>query len=219
MVGWSERRWKSLFLTIWGGQALSLFGSRLVQFALVWWLAKTAESATALALAGMMAYVPMVLLGPFAGALVDRWNRRVVMLFADTSIALATAILAVLFATGNAHVPLVYGVMFVRAIGGAFHWPAMQAATTLMVPKEQLTRVAGLNQTLRGLAMVLAPGLAAALFDVLDVQGVLAIDVATAAIAVTPLLFIRIPEIAERGPEAPRPSVLKGLREGLAFAA
>jgi len=217
MIGWSHGRWKPLFFTIWGGQALSLLGSRLVQFALVWWLTKTTGSATVLALAGMMAYVPVVFLGPFAGALVDRWSRRRTMLFADTSIALATGILAVLFAAGNALVPLVYGLLFVRAVGGAFHWPAIQAATALMVPKEHLTRVAGLNQALHGLGMVLSPPLGALLLEILDVQGVLAIDVVTWAIAVVPLLSIRIPEPAESSTEPAGSSVLTGLREGLRF--
>ncbi len=217
MIAWNRERWKPHFFTIWGGQALSLLGSRLVQFALVWWLTKTTGSATVLALAGMMAYLPVVFLGPFAGALVDRWSRRRVMLFADTSIALATAILAILFATGNALVPLVYGLMFLRAVGGAFHWPAMQAATALMVPKEHLTRVAGLNQTLHGLGLVLSPPLGALLLELIDVQGVLAIDVVTWAIAVLPLLFIRIPEPAESPGEAAGTSVLTGLWEGLRF--
>lgn len=206
-------------MSIWGGQALSLVGSRLVQFALVWWLTKTTDSATALALAGMMAYVPGVLLGPFAGALVDRWNRRRVMIFADASIASATALLAVLFATGRAYVPLVYGVLFVRAVGGAFHWPSMQAATTLMVPKVHLTRIAGLNQALHGLAMVLSPPLGAVLLEWLSVQGVLAIDVVSAAIAVTPLLFIRIPEALDSEPTPRGSSVLTELRDGLGFVA
>jgi len=217
MTGWNCERWKPHFYAIWGGQALSLLGSRLVQFALVWWLTKTTGSATVLALAGMMAYVPIVFLGPFAGVLVDRWSRRRVMVFADTSAALATAILAILFATGNALVPLVYGLMFVRAVGSAFHWPAMQAATALMVPKKHLTRVAGLNQTLHGLGLVLSPPLGALLLEIVDVQGVLAIDVVTWAIAVTPLLFIRIPEPAESPAEATGESVLTGLRGGLRF--
>jgi DHA3 family macrolide efflux protein-like MFS transporter len=216
-IAWDRDRWKLRFFAIWGGQALSLLGSRLVQFALVWWLAKTTGSATALALAGMMAYVPIVFLGPLAGALVDRWSRRLVMLFADTSVALATGVLAILFATGSVHVPLVYGLMFIRAVGSAFHWPAMQAATTLMVPKPSLTRVAGLNQTLHGLGLVLSPPLGALLLELLYVQGVLVIDMATWAIAVAPLLFIRIPEPSETADGAAATSVLIGLREGLAF--
>ncbi len=219
MVQWKSDRWRSLFFPIWGGQALSLLGSRLVQFALVWWLARETDSATVLATAAMMAYLPMVFLSPFAGALVDRWNRRSVMIVADSTIALATVALAVLFATGQARIPFIYGLMFIRAIGGAFHWPAMQAATTLMVPEQHLSRVAGLNQSLHGMAMLVSPLLGALLIELLPMQGVLSIDVGTALLAVMPLLFIHIPELGKK-PIAPaeRPSVIKEMVQGLSFA-
>ncbi|MFC2079413.1 MFS transporter [Candidatus Bipolaricaulota bacterium] len=219
MVQWNSNRWKSLFFPIWGGQALSLLGSRLVQFSLVWWLARSTDSATILATAAMMAYIPMVFLSPFAGALVDRWNRRLVMILADSGIALATVALAVLFATGHARIPFVYGLLFIRAVGGAFHWPAMQASTTLMVPKLHLSRVAGLNQSLHGMALLVSPLLGALLIEILPLQGVLAIDVGTALLAILPLLFIRIPE-PRRDPASKtvRPSVIKDMVEGLTFA-
>jgi len=194
-------------------------GSRLVQFALVWWLARSTDSATVLATAAMMAYIPMVFLSPFAGALVDRWNRRLVMIVADSGIALATVALAVLFATGHASILFVYGLMFIRAVGGAFHWPAMQASTTLMVPQQHLSRVAGLNQSLHGMAMLISPLLGALLIEILPMQGVLAVDVGTALVAVLPLLFIRIPE-PKRDPTAAnaRSSVIKDMMQGLSFA-
>ncbi len=113
------------FLVIFAGQAVSLFGSELVQFALVWWLTQTSGSATTLAVASLVGLLPPVFLGPFAGALVDRRNRRAVMMAADGVIALATLALAALFSLGIVQVWHVYVLMFVRALGGAFHWPAM----------------------------------------------------------------------------------------------
>ena len=88
--------WKTRFFTIWTGQAFSLFGSNLVQFALVWWLTQLTGSATVLATASLAAIVPEVILSPIAGAYVDRWNRRVVMIVADGLIALASLGLAYL---------------------------------------------------------------------------------------------------------------------------
>jgi len=217
MPQWNTNRWKPFFFTIWSGQALSLIGSRLVQFALVWWLARDTDSATVLATAALMAYIPMVFLSPFAGALIDRWNRRLVMLVADASIALTTLGLAFLFATGNISIPYVYALMFVRAVGGAFHMPAMQAATTLMVPKQQLSRVAGMNQAVRGAAMLLAPMLGALLIEWVPMQAILAIDISTALLAIVPLLAIRIPELPESSLQQ-RPHVLSDLREGFAFS-
>ena len=82
---WNDTNWKARFFTIWGGQAISLFGSRLVQFALIWWLTLETGSATVLAIASLIGLLPTVLLGPFAGALIDRWKRRQVMLVVDTA--------------------------------------------------------------------------------------------------------------------------------------
>ena len=207
------------FLFVWAGQACSLLGSQLVQFALVWWLTKTTGSATVLAFASIIALLPQLLISPVAGVLVDRWNRRNVMLVADSIVALATVALAALFALNMAQVWHIYILMFIRAVGGAFHWPAMQASTTLMVPKRHLSRVAGLNQTLHGFANIISPPLGALLIAILPTQRVLAIDVGTLVLAVVPLLFISIPQPVRRvaSGEEGKPSVLTELRDGLRF--
>ena len=108
--------------------------------------------------------------------------------------------------------------MLFRALLGAFQWPAFQASTSLMVPKEQLSRVAGINQSLQGLVGILAPPLGAILFDVLPIQYILAIDVATAFLAISPLLFITIPQ-PPRAPDAEGGwrSVVEDMREGMRF--
>lgn len=192
--------WKAPFFTIWTGQAFSLLGSQLVQFALIWYLTIRTGSATVLATVTMMALLPGVFLSPFIGPLVDRWNRRVIMLVADTSIALVTLILALLFAFDVIQVWHIYVIMFVRAIGGNFHRPAMTSSTSLMVPKEHLTRIQGINQTLNGGLNIVAAPLGALLFELLPMKGIVAIDVVTALLAIVPLFFIPIPQ-PERGPE------------------
>ena len=182
------------FFLLWSGQALSLLGSRLVQFALIWWLTRTTESATVLALASLVGLLPQVLLGPFVGVLVDRWQRRRVMLLADSVVALATLFLGLLFWLDIVQIWHLFLVLFVRALGGTFHWPAMQAATTLMVPEEHLTRIQGMNQMLNGGLGVVAAPLGALLLELLPIAGIIAIDVATALFAILPLLLIHIPE-------------------------
>jgi len=189
-----NNNWAARFFTIWTGQAFSLFGSQLVQFALIWWLTQKSGSATVLAVATLVGMLPQILLGPFAGAIVDRSNRRIIMIVADGSIALFTLLLIFLFATGKVQIWHVYAIMAVRSLGGAFHFPAMSASTPLMVPEKYLTRISGLNQTLQGLMALVAPPAGAFLLSVLPTQGVLFIDVATAALAIVPLLFINIPQ-------------------------
>jgi len=186
--------WKIPFFTIWTGQAFSILGSALVQFALIWWLTQTTGSATVLATASLVGFLPVIFLGPFAGALIDRWNRRLVMIAADSLIALATLGLIVLFWTGIIQPWHVYAILFVRSLGSSFHWPAMQASTSLMVPREHLSRIAGGNQALQGGLNILAPPLGAVLLGLLPMYAVLSIDILTALLAVLPLLFVRIPQ-------------------------
>jgi DHA3 family macrolide efflux protein-like MFS transporter len=186
--------WKATFFTIWGGQALSILGSQLVQFALIWHLTVVTGSATVLATASLAGILPNVVLGPLVGTLVDRWNRRWIMLLADSTIALATIVLAVLFALDAAAIWHIYLVMFIRSLASSFHGNAMSASTSLMVPVEHLTRIQGINEMLNGGLNVVAAPLGALLLAVLPLQGILAIDVATALIAILPLFVIQIPQ-------------------------
>lgn len=182
------------FLILWSGQAVSLFGSQLVQFALIWWLTKETGSATVLAMASLVGLLPQVVLGPFVGVLVDRWNRRMVMFVADSMVALATLVLALLFWSGMVQIWQVFVILFIRALAGSFHWPAMQASTVLMVPEKHLTRVQGMNQTIQGALNIVSAPVGALLLAVLPMQGVLAVDVVTAVFAIVPLLFIHVPQ-------------------------
>ncbi len=212
--------WKRTFLPIWMGQAFSLLGSRLVQFALVWWLTAKTGSATVLATATLLALLPGIVLGPVAGAYVDRWDRRLVMIVADGSIAIATLGLIVLDLLGVMHSWQIYAVMFIRAFGGTFHWPAMQASTSLMVPKEHLSRVAGLNQMLQGAMNIAAPPLGALLIATLPMSAVLGIDVATAALGILLIALSAIPQPARRpanGANGHIGSIVQDLHEALRY--
>lgn len=182
------------FLVMFIGQVFSWIGSKLVQFALVWWLTENTRSASVLAFASIMAVIPEVFLSPIAGVMVDRWNRRHVMIFADISVSAVTVLLMFINLQGTMEVWHIYAVMFIRSIGAAFHWAAMQASTTLMVPKDHLPRTAGLFQALSGLSMIVAPPLGAYLLNVMSLLVILAIDVVTAAMAIAPLFFIYIPQ-------------------------
>ena len=213
----NERRLMRRFFIIWGAQASSLIGSALVQFAIVWWLTLETGSATVLAFAVMMVMLPQIVIGPFAGALVDRWNRRHVMIYADAGIALATVALMALFASGLIEVWHIYVFAFLRSVGGAFHWPAMTASTTLMVPKRHLARVGGLNEAVQGAVSIAAPALGAILIIALPMWQVLSFDILTAAVAIAPLLVVKIPQPAAKDDGERRPSVLDDMKDGLRF--
>ncbi len=196
-----SENWKRSFFPIWIAQIFSLLGSGLVNFALVWYLTQSTGSATVLAMATLVAVLPDVFIGPFAGALVDRLNRRLVMIVADGSIALASIGLGLVFWAGHVQPWHIYLIMFLRSIGGVFHWPAMQASTSLMVPAKHLARIAGLNQALRGSMNIVAPPLGALLMSLLPMYGILGIDVFTALLAIFPLFLVAIPQPPNRSPE------------------
>jgi DHA3 family macrolide efflux protein-like MFS transporter len=182
------------FFVLWSGQTLSLIGSHAVQFAIIWWLTATTGSATVLATASLLGLVPQVALGPIIGTLIDRWSRKRVMLLADGAVAAASLVLAILYASGAAHTGHVFALLFVRALGGAFHAPAMLASTSLMVPERHLTQIQGLNQSAQGLLLIVGAPLGALLYAVLPMAGVLMVDVGTALVAILPLLFIHVPQ-------------------------
>ncbi len=212
-------RWLPRFVAIWTGQSFSLLGSSLVQFALVWWLTAKTGSATVLATATLVAMLPQILVSPIAGAIVDRSNRRLIMIAADSGIALATLILAALFWTDAVQIWHVYALMMIRSFGGAFHMPAMMASTSLMVPEQHLARVSGANQTLQGLLGIVAPPLGALLLSTAPLQAVLLIDFVTAMLAVLPLLVIGVPQPlrAATAVDAPKSSLLDELRAGVRY--
>ncbi|MCG8553930.1 MAG: MFS transporter [Proteobacteria bacterium] len=213
-------RWKRPFFTIWIGQAVSLLGSQLVQFALVWYLTRETGSAVVLTTATLVAMLPQVILGPIAGSMVDRGNRRRFMILADGSIALLTLGLAALFATGLIQIWHIYVVIFLRSLAGGFHGPAFIASTSLMVPKEQLSRIQGLKQMLNGGLGIFAAPMGALLLELLPMQGILAIDVVTALFAVGSLFLVAIPQPERTTTEDEGPtSVWQDIRAGLSYVA
>ncbi len=189
-----NRPWKAPFFTIWIGQIFSLLGSQVVQFALVWYLTKETGSATVLATATLVAILPGVILGPFIGSLVDRLNRKRLIMVSDFSIAVATILLAVLFALGSIEIWHIYALMAFRAIGGAFHGPAFTSSTSLMIPVEHLARIQGVNQMMHGGLNIIAAPFGALLLELMPMQGILMVDVVTAAIAITSVFFTSIPQ-------------------------
>ncbi len=213
--------WRRTFFPIWIGQAFSLIGSRLVGFALIWYLTESTGSAIVLTTVSLVGMLPEMVLAPFAGALVDRWNRQKVMIVADSCIALVTLFLGLLFALGIVEIWHIYVLMFARSIGGAFHYPAMSASTSLMVPKEKLTKIQGLNQILSGALAIVAAPLGALAIETLSIGNVLFIDVITAVIAIIPLFFVTIPQpnvvTTEEQKANPIKTMLKDVAEGMKY--
>lgn len=206
--GWRIRYW-----SVFAGQAMSLIGSALTQFVLLWWITDTTGSVSALATAGLVALLPQALLGPLGGTLADRWSRRAIMIAADLVSAACMVVLIALFLSGSVELWHLYVMMFIRSAMQAFQQPAATASTAMLVPVTFLGRAAGLNQSLTGIMTVAAAPLGALAISLMPIGYALAIDVATAVLGIVPLLIFAIPQ--SRVSSDTGPSLWREFREGL----
>lgn len=181
------------FGLVWLGQVISLIGSGLTRFALGVWVYERTGSATQFTLITVFAFLPGLLAAPFAGALVDRWDRRWVMFWSDLGPAVGTLALVVLVRAGALEVWHLYVVVAFGSVFNAFQWPAYIASMTLLVPKRQLGRANGMMQFGQAAGEVLAPILAALLLAAVGMAGVILIDFGTFLFAAATLLLVRVP--------------------------
>ncbi len=204
--------WRKTFGIIWTGQFFSLLTSSLVNFAIVIWLSLRTGSAEILAWATIAALFPQTVLGPFSGVLIDRWDRKLVMMLSDSFIAFCTLILAVLFWLDIAQIWHIFLVLIVRSVGSAFHMPSMQASVPMLAPADQLTRIAGINQIISSVSMIAGPALGAMFIAMWDIEYVLMFDVGGALIAVGSLFFVDIPNPEKTNGKAA--NILVEMRDG-----
>jgi MFS family permease len=205
------------FVLVWAGQLVSGVGSGFTSFALGVWVYRATGSVTSFALILVAATLPTILLLPFAGALVDRWDRRRTMIVADTVSASATLALALLLYAGRLQIGHIYLAAMVHAACGAFQWPAYSAATTLLVPRHLLGRAAGMVEFAYATAGILSPLLAGILIGRIGIPGVMLVDCATLAAAVGTLGSVRFPRPAARAGAGARPSLWSEIRLGVRY--
>ncbi|AEO49461.1 MFS transporter [Rhodospirillum rubrum] len=208
-----EGRWRLRFWTIFGGQVLSLCGSSLTQFVLMWWIADTTGSVAALSVAGLAALLPHALFSPLGGVLADRYSRRVLMALTDIVSALCMVVLIALFLTERVEMWHVYLMMAIRGAMQALQEPAAVASLGMLVPRSFLSRVGGLQQTLQSMTQVVAAPLGALAMSVLPLGWALSIDVVTALFGIVPLLIFRIPQ--NQIPAGERTGVWREFRDGI----
>lgn len=185
------------FTAVWAGQLVSLLGSAMTQFGITLYVFKQTEQATSLALMGFFTFLPLILFSPTAGALVDRWNRKLVMMISDIAGGVVGATIFLLYSTGNLHIWHLYVGGFVIGTFQAFQWPAYSAAISTMIPKEQYARASGMMSLAESASQIGAPILAAALLGFVGLQGILLIDIASFLIAISTLSWINVPQPKE----------------------
>lgn len=187
--------WKRNYAILWGGQAVSLLTSSILQMALIWHLTAATQSALVLSMASLAGFLPSAVLGAVAGTLVDRMSRKAAMVGADLFIAAVSLVLVFAAMDGELPVWLILTVLAMRSVGTAFHTPAISATTPLIVPAEQLTRCAGYTHSLQTIGFIAGTAIAGILYPVWTISGMVALDVAGAVIACLAVALIPIPEV------------------------
>ena len=183
------------FSLVWLGQVISLFGSKLSEFAIGVWVYQQTESITQFGLILVFIYLPNILISPLSGALVDRWNRRTAMMLSATVAGVNTSVLMVLLLTSQLKIWHVYIAVVIFSVCEAFQWPAYTAAVTQLVPQKHLSRANGIVQISRAIAKLSAPLMAGFLVKIIQLNGVLLIDSCTYIIAIVTLLQVRFPTL------------------------
>jgi MFS family permease len=182
------------FLLVWIGQIISVLGSNMTAFGLSIWIYQQTKSATDMAMMQVAFITPFLILSPIAGVMVDRYNRKLMMMVSDLAAGLSTVGLLILFATGHMQFWYLYFAQIINGIGNTFKWPAYSAAISTMIPKEQYGRANGMMSLLDAGPGVLAPLMAGALLTLIKITGIMFIDVSTFIFAIAALLIVFVPQ-------------------------
>jgi DHA3 family macrolide efflux protein-like MFS transporter len=211
MPGWKKK--VTVFLV---GQTITTFGSLLVQYALLWHLTLTTKSGVVLALAAVFGFLPQAIVSIFAGVWADRVNRKLMIIVSDSTIALATLVLAFFMLSGVDDLWLIFLVMAVRSIGAGIQMPAISALIPQIVPTDKLMRVNGINSSVQSSLLIIGPVAAAGIYSTVSLAAILFVDVVTAVIGLSLLATIAVPTLS-RAASDDKPSYFTDLREGLKY--
>ena len=210
----TDPRWvrrTAQFLT---GQTISLFGSSLVQYAILWHLTLETQSGRVLTATMVFGFLPQAVVSVFAGVWADRHSRKLLIIGADLAIASTTLLLAAAFLSGAGELWMILAAMAVRSAGAGIHTPAVGALLPQIVPTDHLMRVNGINTSIQSSMMLLSPAVAAWLYATFGLTAVLLVDVVTAVLGVTLLALLAVPRLVRSGEPV---GYMTDLRAGLDY--
>jgi DHA3 family macrolide efflux protein-like MFS transporter len=190
----NRKNWQKNVILFLASQIISLFGSMLVQYAITWYITLETQSGVMMMISIICGILPAFFLAPFAGVWADRYDRKMLIILADSLIAVATLVIAILFLIGYDSIWLLFVVSAVRALGAGIQMPAISAFLPQIVPEDKLTKVNATYSSLQSLVTLASPMLSGALLTIATLEAIFFIDVITASIAVSILfLFLHVP--------------------------
>jgi len=205
------------YLFFWGGQLFSLLGSSIVSFVLILWISFETSSELMLGLASIVSFGPFLIIGPFAGVITDRLNRKMIIIIADATIAITTLAAILLFYTNNMNLILFFIIIAIRGIGDVFHYTTVNAMMPTMVPQKHLSRMNGINFLSNGVIRIIGPVIAAALLGIWPTQPghLLWADIITFGIALIPVIIISIPAVSSALQKGEKITFVRDFKEAI----
>lgn len=188
------KNWKRNTTIFIASQMISLIGSALVQYAITWYITLETQSGIYTTMAVICGFVPTFLLSPLAGVWADRYNRKYLIMLADSMIALTTLLVAISFMMGERHIWLLFIALAIRGLGTAVQTPCVSAMLPDIVPGEYLGKVNGMNSSVQSIANLVCPMVSGALLSIATIESIFFIDVVTAILAcIIMYMFLEIP--------------------------
>ncbi|GGE63892.1 MFS transporter [Priestia taiwanensis] len=210
-----KKNWKkkiSLFLT---AQMISLFGSSLVQYAIIWYITLTTTSGFMLTISTVCGFLPQIAISLFAGVWIDQYDRKKMIMFSDGIIAMVTLLLAVSFFLGYREIWLLFIVLLIRSAGTGIQTPAVNALIPQIVPQENLMKVNGVNSSITSFIMFISPAVSGGILSVITIEATLLIDVITAFIGIFIMFTLNIPSFVKKKDE--KQTTVQGVKEGFLY--
>lgn len=196
-------------------QTISLFGSSLVQYAIIWYITLITASGSIMTIATICGYVPQMIISMFAGVWLDRYSRKKLIIAADSLIACSTGLIAILFLIGYQEIWLLFILLIIRSMGTGVQTPAVNAFLPQIVPKDNLMKVNGINSMLSSITIFLSPAVSGLLLTITSIELTFFIDVITAFIGVG--ITLTISEIKKEEEKKIQRNMLQDIKEGMHY--
>jgi DHA3 family macrolide efflux protein-like MFS transporter len=209
------------YIFFWIGQLISLLGSSVTRFVIITWIGAETLSPTFLSIAFFLSALPMVIIPPLIGVYIDRWNRKITIIMADSLQAFTTFLMIIFFMTNIANYWLIISLNVVRAIFQAIHFPTVNAIIPIMIPKKHLSRMNAINYLFTGGIQILGPIIGGIFLTIVEnnpaikIEHILWIDIITFGIALIPLLAITIPSVIPNSHKTKKITFIKDFKFGL----
>lgn len=209
-----NNKWKSEVIKFLGAQTISLFGSSIVQYAIIWYITLTTSSGVMMTIATICGYLPQILISLFAGVWIDRHNRKYLIMLSDGMIACATICILLAFIMGVGNIWLLFIVLLVRSAGTGIQTPAVNALLPQLVPQEHLMRINGIQSTLTSLTMFLSPAVSGFVLSIMSIEATFFIDIITAILANLIMIWVRVNPIRVNNTSQ---TMLQGVKESFSY--